>query len=138
MTVAVVAMTWSLFWPAATAGDLATVSSVQERLAGEVQRMIDAGHLAPGLCSFEQHYRYDSGQLGWQLDDYWHNPGELVYTLAIAIPHLPADLRELAKAYLRSEFERYPPYEYIHMGPEGARREHFPLPAEFGQEWAER
>jgi hypothetical protein len=97
--------------------------------------MIDAGHLAPGLSLFEQHYRYDNGKLGWQLDDYWHNPADLVYTLAVAIPHLPDELREPARAYLRSEFERYPPYDYIHMGPGGARREHFSLPAEFGSEW---
>ncbi len=121
--------------PAVWCADLPTVRPLRARLADEVRKMIDAGHLAPGLSLFEQHYRYDVFQHGWNFDDYWHNPAELVYTLSIAMPLLPAALQPEAKAYLQSEFERFPPYEYIHIGPEGARRESAPLPPSLGETW---
>lgn len=125
-------------FPFATAGRLPTVVTVEARLAAEIQRMIQAGHLAPGVCYMEQHYSLNASRHGYELDDYWHNPGELIYTLAIAIPYLPDELKPSAKNYLESEFNRFPPYTYIHTGPEGALREITPRPAEFAAAWAVR
>ena len=118
--------------------DLPGFVPLEQRLEQEIRKLIDAGHLAPGLSTFEQHYRGDAFAWGWELDDYWHNPAETVYTLALAIPHLPAQLRAEAKEYLRSEFERFPPTEFVHIGPEGARREYAELPPEFGADWPRR
>lgn len=115
---------------------LPTVVPVESRLAGEIQRMIQAGHLAPGICSIEQHYPLDAANNhGYELDDYWHNPGELIYTLAISIPFLPEELKGTAKTYLESEFNRFPPHTYVHMGPEGALREIAPRPPEYAANW---
>jgi len=114
---------------------LPTVFPLESRLAGEIQRMIQAGHLAPGICYMEQHYTFDASKHGYELDDYWHNPGELIYTLAISIPHLSGDLKASAKNYLESEFNRYPPHTYVHIGPEGAPREIGPRPPEYSDNW---
>jgi hypothetical protein len=118
------------------AGPLPTVRSVEERLADQIQRMIDAGHLAPGVCYFEQHYKDDSKRHGYELDDYWHNPGELIYTLAIAIPYLPGTIQSAARQYIQNEFNLYPPHTFVHMGPAGALREAVPRPPEYATAWA--
>lgn len=123
--------------PSLSAGRLATVSAVESRLAAEILRMIQGGHLAPGVCYFDQSYPLnDAKRHGYELDDYWHNPGELIYTLAISIPYLPDDLKSTAKDYLEKEFTLYPPYNYVHIGPEGALREIAPRPPEFADGWA--
>jgi hypothetical protein len=122
--------------PCLTAGRLPTVATVESRLAAQIQRMIEAGHLAPGVCYIEQHYPLNSSRHGYELDDYWHNPGELIYTLAISITYLPDALKPAAKDYLKSEFVRYPPHTYVHIGPEGALREITPRPPEFANGWA--
>ncbi len=134
-TVSVLAL-MACILPYLPAERLPTVSSVEDRLAMQIRRMIEAGHLAPGICSMEQHYAADSSRHGYELDDYWHNPAELIYALAISIPHLPADLRKSAERYLQNEFNRYPPHSYVHMGPEGALREISPRPPEYQKEWA--
>jgi hypothetical protein len=126
----------SCLLPSMFAGRLPTVATVESRLAEQIQRMIQAGHLAPGLCYMEQHYANDASRHGYELDDYWHNPGELIYTLAISIPYLPEALRTEAKNYIKSEFARYPPHTYVHMGPEGSLRELTPRPPEYASEWA--
>ena len=118
------------------AADLPTVPSLQDRLAAEVQKMIDAGHLAPAICYCEQHYVAHTGTgAHWAWDDYWHNPAELVYTLSIAIPHLPAGMQAAAMTYLQNEFNAYPPYTYVHIGTSGAHRSYNGVPTEYAANW---
>jgi hypothetical protein len=118
---------------------LPTYVSVEQRLESEIRKMIEAGHLAPGVSTFEQHFRYDvRNDLGWNLDEYWHNPAELVYTLTLAMPHLSPALRAETRAYLEEEFERFPPSQFVHTGPEGARREYNGIPPEYASDWPER
>ncbi len=118
------------------AADLPTVSPLQDRLAAEVQKIIDAGHLAPGICYCEQHYTAHTGSgAHWAWDDYWHNPADLVYTLSIAIPHLPAGMRPAAMTYLENEFNAYPPYTYVHIGTSGVHRSFNGVPAEYQSNW---
>ncbi len=115
---------------------LPTYRTVQQRLEVEIRKLIDAGHLAPGLATFEQHYRYESPlNLSWKMDDYWHNPAELVYTLTLAMPFLPPGLQAEAKAYLKAEFELFPSTDIVHIGPEGARREYSDIPEEYAEGW---
>jgi len=42
---------------------------------------------------------------------YWHDPGELLYTLAAAYPYLDAGLQADVRAYMGSEMGRYPPLQ---------------------------
>ncbi|MBN1571037.1 MAG: hypothetical protein JXA73_24585 [Acidobacteria bacterium] len=120
----------------APAERLPTVVTVESHLVDQIRRMIQAGHLAPGLSFSEEQYAFSSYH-GFELDDYWHNPGELIYTLAISIPYLPDDLKPSAKAYIESEFNRFPPHTYVHTGPEGVLRETTPRPPEFSGAWAQ-
>jgi hypothetical protein len=126
----------SCLFPPLCSGRLPSVSTLESRLAAQIRRMIQAGHLAPGVCFMEQHYAKDSERHGYELDDYWHNPGELIYTLAISIPYLTEPLRTEARSYLKSEFARYPPHTYVHMGPEGSLREIAARPPEYANGWA--
>ena len=122
------------------AANLPTVVTVEERLVTEVRALIEWAPLAPGLALFEQHYRYHHTGLGWNLDDYWHNPAEYIYTVSIATPHLPGELKSLSRAHLRREMSRMSPAEYVHQGPEGRQREYAPReldpgwPPAYGQE----
>jgi hypothetical protein len=118
------------------AADLPTVPSLQDRLAAEVQKMIDAGHLAPGICYCEQHYVAHTGTgAHWAWDEYWHNPAEFVYALSIAIPHLPTAMQSSALTYLEAEFDANPPYTYVHIGTSGAHRSFNGVPAEYAPNW---
>ena len=44
---------------------------------------------------------------------YWHDPGELLYTMALAFPYLDASLQTSVKQYMASEMKRYPPLENL-------------------------
>lgn len=44
---------------------------------------------------------------------YWHDPGELIYTLALAYPYLNADLKAQAYDYVVSALDRYSPLENL-------------------------
>lgn len=104
---------------------------LRQKLAVEIQKILDAGHLRPGYRSvglFDPHTR---DQVGDYLIDYWHYPSDTLYALILALPHLPADLQEEVQIYLRNEYAAYPPQLYTHIGwRDGAAREPFDLPAE--------
>ncbi len=71
---------------------------------------------------------------------YWHDPGELLYTLALAYPYLDAALQVSATRWLSREMALYPPLEDLPWGDpnrdwlrDGAPRERYPVPAELRQ-----
>jgi outer membrane protein assembly factor BamB len=102
-------------------------TQLKQRLAAEIQKMIDAGHLRAGYGDAGN----TNDQYGDYLMDYWHNPADTVYTLIRALPHLPEDMQIRTKAYLQDEFAHYPPYTVTHVGfSDGAARETFDLPPE--------
>jgi hypothetical protein len=106
-------------------------AQIKARLASEVQKMIEAGHLRPGYSSTGHFDRLSIVKCGDDLADYWHYPGDTILTLIRALPHLPPDLQGPAKSYIQSEFNAYPPYLYNHIGwKDGAGREAFDLPPE--------
>lgn len=108
-----------------------SVEQVRQRLAAEVQKMISAGHLRPGYSSTGIFDFWSSYVCGDDLLDYWHNPGDTIYTLIQALPYLPPDLQQQTKAYIQSEFNAYPPYLVNHIGwKDGNPREIFDLPPE--------
>ncbi|MCX7681047.1 MAG: PQQ-binding-like beta-propeller repeat protein, partial [Anaerolineae bacterium] len=65
---------------------------------------------------------------------YWHDPGELLYTLALAYPYLDASLQAQVRDYVVAEMERYPPLENLAccLGPDwlsqGVPRERYTVP----------
>mgnify|MGYP002681934134 FL=1 len=44
---------------------------------------------------------------------YWFDPGELLYTLAMAYPYLTAEEQQAAREYLAAEWVRYPPLQNL-------------------------
>jgi uncharacterized repeat protein (TIGR01451 family) len=96
-----------------------------DRLRGEVRAIVTANdHLMPFYLErgFSKPYLWPynimtgSGASGLPSityssngNAYWHDPGELLYTMALAYPYLDSSLKSEAKAYMASEMGRYPP-----------------------------
>lgn len=99
---------------------------LQNRLNSEVSKMIAAGHLRPGYYNAGQFSSYK------QLNTYFENPGDTLYTLARAYPYVNPAVQGQLKDYLQDEFERYfDPVMYSYTGwAEGAAREAVALPPE--------
>jgi hypothetical protein len=118
--------------PATTSqgSDIIPASSQQlrDKLAVEVQKIIDAGHLRPAWTSSGA-LDHRSKTCGDDLLEYWHHPGDVIYTLISVLPHLSEPLRQQTRTYIQNEFNSYPPYQYNHIGwQDGAPREIFDLP----------
>lgn len=86
--------------PAQDTVELPSTEELQNRLASEIQKMIDAGRLRPG-------YHNDGMPAYPQLWDYFNNPGDTLYTLAIAYPHLPEEMKSDVRAYMQDEYNAY-------------------------------
>jgi hypothetical protein len=112
-----------------------TIEQVRARLAQEVEKMINAGHLRPGYYNsglFTYNASWDCGyNNSYSLGDYWYNPADTFYVLIRALPYLPNDLYIQTTTYLQSEFASYSPYQVTYVGwNTGAAREVFDLPPE--------
>lgn len=108
-----------------------STQELRERLSEEIQKILDAGHLRPGYRSVGLLDIHTGKDYGDYLIDYWHQPTNILYTLSIALPHLPEEQQQAVIAYLENEYSSYPPDQYTHIGwAEGTRREAFELPAE--------
>lgn len=108
-----------------------TTDELQSRLAEEVTKIVDAGHLRPGYGLAGIFDIEGLKACGDYMVDYWRNPADMLYALTRTLPHLPAALQARTRAYLAAEFEAYPPYAYTHIGwRDGAPREAFDLPPE--------
>jgi hypothetical protein len=100
-------------------------SELTSRLENEIQKMIDAGLLRPGY--------YNAGQFMYRdMGDYFSNPGDTLYTLSMAYPHLSSGLQNQLKTYLQTFFNAYfNPTMIARIGwAEGAPRESLLLPLE--------
>ena len=106
-----------------------TTDQLKQKLAGEVQKIIAAGHLRPGYLSSGHVDPQAKSSCGDNLQDYYSNPADLIYTMIRALPYLPADMAQPAKNYLQSEFNSYAPDKVTHIGwKAGASRDFFDLP----------
>ena len=104
---------------------------LRQKLADQVRKILDAGHLRPGYRSVGLFDGHTKDQYGDYLIDYWHQPSDVLYMLTLAFPYLPSDMQQEVRVYLQNEYANYPPYEYSHIGWEyGAAREPFDLPHE--------
>ena len=66
---------------------------------------------------------------------YWHDPGELLYTMALAYPYLTPEMQSKAKKYMAAEMNRYPPLKNLPYGDsqrdwlnDGVQRETYDVP----------
>lgn len=118
-----------------------SVSSVQQRLNQEVQKMITTGHLRPGFMDsgavtdgFDSHQCYGSCVPGNYLGQYFSNPAETIITLAAAYPYLSSTLSGQVKTYLQNNYGPGAPYDFtqvVNMGwKNGAIREGYADPPE--------
>jgi outer membrane protein assembly factor BamB len=104
---------------------------LRSKLDSEVSKIISSGHLRPGFSSAGEFDLYARFGCGDDLVDYWHHPGDTLYTLIRALPFLSNDQQQEVRAYLQQEFSNYPPYQYNHIGwQDGTAREIFDLPPE--------
>jgi hypothetical protein len=80
--------------------------SLQEKLEKHVERMVEAGPLAPLL--------YIYGGIGgtWSSHFYWGTSSELAATLETSYPYLSEQLQKRVLAYLKSECDGNPPFEF--------------------------
>ncbi|MAU00802.1 MAG: hypothetical protein CL608_26960 [Anaerolineaceae bacterium] len=100
-------------------------------LEAEVSKIVAAGHLRPGFMSHGLFDNSAKNTCGDNLTAYWSNPGDTLYTLLMALPHLSPGLRQSVRTYLQSEYASYPPYQYNHIGwNNGAAREAYITPPE--------
>ena len=101
------------------------VEELKLRLEDQIQRILAAGLLRPGY--------YNGSSSGFnELTTYFENPGDTLYTLALAYPHLSPQLKTATEAYLRNIFQIYfDPIMYSSIGwSDGTGRESMPLPPE--------
>jgi hypothetical protein len=110
-----------------------SVEELKSRLEDEIQKILDAGHLRPGSMNpgmFNACCR--------ELIDYFENPGDTLYTLAKAYPHMPADIQSQLRGYLQREFRDYfDPVMYSTTGwADGVNRESMPVPPEVEDSFA--
>lgn len=116
--------------PGGTAPDPLSEAALRERLAAEVRKILDRGHLAAGFAKIGLIDFMTVNRLGQYLNHYWHNPADMILTLVRALPHLPPEMQNEAREYLRKEYAAFPPYKYVHIGfKDGTPREPFAYPA---------
>ena len=108
-----------------------SADQLKERLAGQVQSIIDAGHLRPGRGHAGLFDGVAQSACGDHLMDYWVDPSDTIYYLGLALPHLPSDLQARARNYIQTEMAQYSPTNVTMIGWEdGASRDFFDLPPE--------
>ncbi len=114
--------------------NLLTVQTPQQLLEAEIQKMISAGPLRTSYV-YGPDFRYNFNEYNQsvtvqEFDDYFHNPADTLYTLAIAYPYVNASIQSQLRTYLQQEFTSMAPYKNDHRGTGGAYREYNDVPAE--------
>lgn len=104
-----------------------SATELRNLLDREVQKMIAAGSLRP---SYITHGYIDSLVEGDRLVDYWHHPFDTLYTLIRAYSQVPAARQAALRAYIKSEFQSFPPHQFNSRRWGGASRDFTPLPSD--------
>ncbi len=106
-------------------------ANLENRLATEVQKILDAGHLQPGYANHGIMNMWGRYACGDELSDYFHQSGETFVALLSAYPHLSPAQQGQVNTYLANEYANYAPYNSNHVGWDaGASRSFFDLPPE--------
>jgi len=114
-----------------------TQDQIKQRLASEIQKMLDAGHLRPGYADsgipsgYFNFHGNTASVPGNHIGEYFHNPADTIYTLSIALPYLSPTMQTQVKAYMQQEQANYPLQSIAHIGwNDGSPREAFIDPPE--------
>lgn len=96
---------------------------LRDLLAGELEKIVSAGHLAPWILNNNQ-FHIDRRSVH---EPYWANTGETLYYLADALKVVDdPGLRERVLGYMKEERSEYPPEQIAYNTPfTGARRERY-------------
>lgn len=117
------------------------IEDLQARLEEEIQTMIQAGHLKPGLFRSNIGDGAMNGNGESEMDQgafYFSNPGDTIIAIAAALPHLSPALGAHARKYLQSEMAAFPLDEYAYVGHvEGTPRQAAVVPPEQAAAFAE-
>lgn len=77
------------------------LNTVENRLETQIAKIVDApGYLKPA-------YFHPGQNLIRQLNEYFYNPGDLLYTLTRAYPHLSTSLQSRVRSYLQGYYDYY-------------------------------
>ena len=76
-----------------------TLADAQKELDSQIKKILDTGHLRPGY--------YNSTRGLSEFANYFENPGETLYTLTLAYPHVSNALKPDLAAYINQEYHRY-------------------------------
>ena len=88
-------------------------AELEKELVAEVDKMIEAGHLAPWIC-FMRRFGFIA----------FRDPSEALYLLSEVLPVLPPDRQEKLRAYMKAECKSYPPHQVKSIDlDDGVRRE---------------
>jgi hypothetical protein len=93
-------------------------AALQNNLAVEVQKILDAGHLRKPYINQRKLYC-----IGTEME-YWQNSAMTIYVLLRALPHLPSTMQPAVKQYIQNEYNTYKPYEIWNEGFGGTPREY--------------
>ncbi len=110
------------------------------RLEEEIQKMISAGHLKPGLFRMGIGDGYLNGNGDGEMDQgrfYFSNPADTIYALVKALPYLSAPLQTQTRAYIQAEMASFPIDTYAYVGHvSGASRQAASVPPDHAPAYA--
>jgi hypothetical protein len=105
-------------------------TGLQNTLAAEVQKIIDAGHLRKPYVNQRKLYCISTEM------EYWQNSSMTIYVLLRALPYLPSSMQTTVKQYIQNEYNTYKPYDIANEGFGGAPREYYSTPPDALQKLA--
>lgn len=77
-----------------------SANQLRNRLDAEIAAILEVGHLQPGYYNVAQYFIRGT-------DNYFENPGDTLYALTLAYPHLSAARQAEVRAYLQIVFADY-------------------------------
>jgi len=92
----------SYIWQYLRPKNITSASDLTIKLESEVQKVVNAGHLAPFRAAYGEIRNPGNGQF------YWYHRYDTVYTLSLVYPYVNSTLQNSIKSYLQSEMVTYP------------------------------
>lgn len=112
-----------------------SIAELRLRLEEEIQKMVAAGHLKPGLFKSNIGDFVLAGNGNSNMDQgiyYFSNPGDTTYALVRALPHISPALQTQTRSYIQAEMIKYPIDTYAYVGHvDGTPRQAAVVPPEY-------
>jgi outer membrane protein assembly factor BamB len=132
--------------PAQSVSSPPSKSALIQKLESEVNKILTAGPLRPGYHSAGFIDLYGNGgftdeRTFGEINDYFQNPADTVYSLLLAYPYLSANSKQQLITYLKDYYGPGAEYDFtniVHVGwGTGAAREVFDIPSEISNHWGQ-